>query len=183
MIIQGNNPFIGASFSLRNRIKRQFWNIIWMFLFYPSPRLCSAWRNFLLRKFGAKIGHKVHIQSNVRVWAPWNLEIANYVGIGDRVIIYSMAKIIIGDYAVISQGTHLCAGTHDYNSANFQLYALPITIGPRAWLCADTFVGPGAEIPEGSVIASRGVVVNILPEPWLVWGGVPVKKISTRTRR
>lgn len=183
MIIQGNDPFTGPSFSLSHRIRRQLWGLVWLMLFRPSPRPFHAWRNFLLRVFGAKLGINVHIYPSVKVWAPWNLTVGDYVGMGDGTSVYCMDRISIGDYAVISQGTHLCAGSHDFNSANFQLITAPITIGSQVWLCADSFVGPGVSVAEGSVIGARGVVAKSISEPWRVWAGVPVKQIGIRDKQ
>lgn len=183
MIIQDNDPFNGPSFSFGHRLRRQIWNIVWLLFFLPSPRTFHTWRNILLRIFGAKLGSHVHIYPSVKVWAPWNLTVGNFVGVGDGTNVYCMDKIEIGDYAVISQGTHLCAGSHDFNSANFQLITAPIAIGARVWLCADTFVGPGVTVAEGSVIAARGVVSKSISEPWCVWAGVPVKQIGVRDKQ
>jgi putative colanic acid biosynthesis acetyltransferase WcaF len=88
----------------------------------------------------------------------------------------------VGDYTVISQGSHLCAGSHDFNAANFQLITAPITIGSRVWLCADSFVGPGVNIADGSVIGARSVVSKNVSEPWCIWAGVPVKRIGIRNK-
>lgn len=182
MIIQGNDPYTEPSFSLSHRIGRQLWAIIWFLFFLGSPRPFHAWRNFLLRMFGAKLGRHVHIYPSVRIWAPWNLSVGNYVGIGDRAIVYCMGQIAIGDYAVVSQGAHLCSGSHDFNSPNFQLITAPIVIGSRVWLCADTFVGPGVSVAEGTVVGARGVVTKSIDLPWCVWAGVPAKKVGIRDK-
>jgi putative colanic acid biosynthesis acetyltransferase WcaF len=182
VIIQNNDPFTGPSFSLSHRVRRQVWNIAWLFFFRFSPRPLHAWRNVLLRFFGASLGKHVHIYPSVRIWAPWNLSIGNFVGVGDGTNIYCMDRIGIGDYTVISQGTHLCAGSHDFNSPNFQLVTAPIVIGSRVWLCADSFVGLGVSIAEGSVVGARGVVAKSITEPWCVWAGIPVKKIGSRDK-
>jgi len=183
MIIQNNNPYVNSSFTFKNRLSRLAWHIVWFFLFRPTPRAMHVWRNFLLRIFGAQLGHHVHITGSTKIWAPWNLQIGNFVGVGDGVNFYCMDKISVGDYAVISQGTHLCAGSHDFNSANFQLITAPITIGARVWLCADSFVGPGVTVAEGSVIAARGVVSKSIRQPWCIWAGVPVKQIGVRDKQ
>lgn len=182
MIIQNNDPYSEPSFTLENRIKRQLWNIVWLFLFRSSPRLFHSWRIFLLRLFGAKIGKGCHIYPGVKVWAPWNLTLGDFVGVADGVTLYCMDKIHIGDYAVISQGAHLCCGTHDYNSSNFQLVAKPIVISSRAWICAEAFIHPGAIVPEGAVIGARVVVTKSPSLPWAVYAGNPCRQIATRNR-
>jgi putative colanic acid biosynthesis acetyltransferase WcaF len=183
VILQGNNPYTGPSFSFLHRIKRQIWNTVWLFFFRPTPKPLHKWRNLLLKIFGAKLGRHVHIHASVKIWAPWNLQVGSYVGIGEGVNIYCMDQINIGDYAVVSQGTHLCGGSHDFNSPNFQLIAAPITIGNRVWICADSFVGLGVSIAEGSVIGARAVVTKSIIESWSIWAGMPVKKIGIRDKK
>ena len=183
MILQNNYPYREPSFSIGNRLLRTLWGFTYLVLFRISPRPFHVWRNLILRLFGAKLGHHVHIYPSVKIWAPWNLCIGNFVGIGNGATLYSMDKITIGDYAVISQGAHLCCGSHDYNSRNFQLITTPIVIGSRVWLCTETFVGPGVSIADGSVIGVRSVVTKSINEPWLVWAGVPVKQIGIRDKQ
>jgi len=182
VIVQNNDPYTQPSFSLANRIARAVWGIVWLVLFRTSPRPLHRWRNWLLRIFGAQLGTDVHVYPNVRIWAPWQLQIANRVGIADGVIIYNMAPISIGSNAVISQGSHLCGGTHDIDSRNFQLIAKPISIGDNAWVCAEAFIGPGVSIAEGCVIAARCVVSKTIDEPWTVWAGNPAIKKRSRER-
>jgi putative colanic acid biosynthesis acetyltransferase WcaF len=182
VIIQGNDPFRGASFSLRDRAKRQLWNTCSLLAFRASPRSWHRWRAFVLRRFGARLGEGCHVYPGVRIWAPWNLQLGDHVGVGDGATLYSMDLISIGDYAVISQGAHLCGGTHDYNSENFQLMAEPIEIGARAWICAEAFVHPGVIVPEGAVVGARAVVVRSLEEPWAVYAGNPCRKVGVRQK-
>jgi putative colanic acid biosynthesis acetyltransferase WcaF len=182
VIIQNIDPYREPSFSLANRLTRALWNGVWLVAFRASPRPLYAWRAILLRLFGARLGQEVNCRPSVKIWAPWNLTIGDFVGIGDDVILYSMDKITIDDYAVISQGAHLCTGSHDIHSPNFQLITAPIRVGSRVWLCAECFIGAGVAIAEGSVIGARGVVMKSIDEPWAVWAGVPIKWIANRDK-
>jgi putative colanic acid biosynthesis acetyltransferase WcaF len=182
MILQGNDPYRGPSFSLGNRLLRAVWGGVYLLLFRVSPRPFHAWRVLLLRLFGARIGRGCHIYPSVRVWAPWNLKIGNHSGVGDDANLYCMDKIEIGDFVAISQGAVLCCGTHDYNSPNMQLVVKPIVIGSRAWVCAEAFLHPGVVVPEGAVIGARSVVTKSLPMEWAVYTGNPCKQIALRTR-
>jgi putative colanic acid biosynthesis acetyltransferase WcaF len=182
MIIQNNNPYTQASFSLSNRIARMIWGAVWLFLFRPSPRPFHAWRKFILVLFGAKLGKHNHIYPSAKIWAPWNLTCGDYVGIGDGANIYNMAHITIGEYSVVSQGAYLCAGSHDYNSANFQLITAPIELKPHVWICVEAFLHMGVVIPEGAVIGARSVVTKSPETPWTVYAGMPVKAISARNK-
>lgn len=183
MILQGNDPFRGPSFSLSNRLGRAVWTAVYFLLFRLSPRTFHVWRIFLLRMFGAKIGRGCRVYPSVKIWAPWNLRLGDFAGVADGVTLYCMDRIEIGEYAVISQGAHLCGGTHDYNSENFQLVAKPIVIGPRAWICSETFIHPGVIVPEGAVVGARSVVTKSLPMAWAVYSGNPCVQLGMRTRR
>ena len=82
---------------------------------------------------------------------------------------------------MVSQGSHLCTGSHDYNSRNFQLIAAPIVLEPSVWVCAEAFISPGVTLPMGAVIAPRTVVTKSLGTPWSVYAGVPARLIGQRT--
>ena len=133
----------------------------------------------MLRCFGAKIGKSVHVYPGAKIWAPWNLELADGAGVANGAILYTQGRITIGKNAVISQGAHLCAGTHDYNLPDFPLYTMPIAIGDYAWVAADVFIHPGITIGNGCVVGARSVVTKDMPE-WMVCAGHPCKPIKPR---
>lgn len=182
MIIKKNNPVVEPSFDLKNRILRFIWSITYILLFLPSPRTFHRWRVFILRVFGAKIGRHCHINPNVNIWAPWNLQLGNYIGIGSGVKLYNMDKITIEDFCVISDGVYLCCGSHDYNSKNFQLFAKPIVIGKKTWICSEVFIHPGVTISEGSVVGARSVVTKNLDNEYTVYSGNPCRLIKKREK-
>ena len=182
MIIQGNDPYTQPSFTIKNRIMRAIWGLVWLIFFRPSPRPFHLWRGLLLRLFGAKLGFHVNVYPNVRIWAPWDLSIGNFVGVAEGVRLYNMAPIVIQDYCVISQGAHLCTGSHDIDSINFQLIAQPIILERNVWVCAEAFIGPGVKIAEGCVLGARAVVVKSIAEPWSVWVGNPLVKKRLRKK-
>ena len=169
----------GPSFSLKNRIGRLTWNIIYTVFFRISPKPLHAFRCFLLRLYGAKVGKGVHVYPGVKIWAPWNVVLNDECGIANGAILYSQGKISIGKRAVISQGAHLCAGTHDYNDPGFRLITMPITIGDQAWVAAEAFVHPGIEIGEGCVIGARAVVTKNMPA-WMICAGHPCMPLKER---
>ena len=89
--------------SYTDTILRAIWKIVWFLFFLPSPRIFHAWRSLLLKCFGAKLGHHVHVYPSVKIWAPWNLEIRDYGCLGDSVDCYNVNKVIIGTYSTVSQ--------------------------------------------------------------------------------
>ncbi|MEM6691382.1 MAG: putative colanic acid biosynthesis acetyltransferase [Planctomycetota bacterium] len=148
-------------------------------LFRFSPRPFHAWRSFLLRCFGAKVGKGVRVYPGVRIWAPWNLDLRDQAGIASGAILYSQGLITIGKRSVISQGAHLCAGTHDFDSPGFPLVTKPIAVGDEAWIAAEAFVHPGVTIGKGCVVGARSVVVKDLPS-WAICSGFPAKVLRER---
>jgi len=171
----------GPSFSLGNRIYRAAWNITWLFLASWTPPGLNLWRRLLLVLFGAKIARTAFIYASARIWYPRHLEMGANACLGPRVNCYNMAMVRLGAYALASQGAHICAGTHDIDDPNFQLRAEPITIGNRAWIAADAFVGPGVTVGEGAVLGARGVAFKDL-EPWTIYVGNPMAKVRQRQR-
>lgn len=169
----------GPSFSLRHRLERAVWNLIWGLLAAWTPPPLHPWRRALLRLFGARVAPTARIYGSARIWYPRYLSLADNAVIGPGVICYSMAPIAIGEGATISQRAHLCAGTHDIDDAHFQLMARPIRIGAKAWIAAEAFVGPGVTVGEGAVLGARGVTVKNLAD-WSVSAGNPARHIRSR---
>ncbi|MBA3924674.1 MAG: colanic acid biosynthesis acetyltransferase WcaF [Nostocaceae cyanobacterium] len=178
-VLENVNSYNQPSFSLKNRLARIAWGIVYVFFFRTSPRPLHFWRSFLLRCFGAKLGKNCHVYPKVQIWAPWNLVMADYSGMANDVNCYSIAIISLGKKVVVSQGTYLCTGTHNYEDQNFQLYAKAIYIEDNVWLCAQSFIGPGVTISEGAVIGARAVVTKDMPA-WTVCAGNPCKPIKPR---
>lgn len=169
----------GPYFSLLHRAERVVWWAVWTLLARWTPPPLHGWRRVLLRSFGARLGPNTRVYGSAKVWYPRNLVMEENAMLGPEVICYSMAEIFIGRDAVISQRSHLCAGTHDVDDPLFQLQAFPIRIGAKAWVAAEAFVGPGVTLGEGVVLGARGVTVKDLPN-WTVWAGNPARQIRER---
>jgi putative colanic acid biosynthesis acetyltransferase WcaF len=174
-----SDTFSGPSFGLANRIARFAWGVVAYTVFRFSPRPFHRWRALILRLFGAKVGKGVHVYPGAQIWAPWNLNLADDVGVGDGATLYSQAKISIGRRSVISQGAHLCTGTHDYTQPGSPLVARPIIIGSQVWIAAEVFVHPGITVGDGCVVGARSVVTRDMPE-WTVCAGHPCVPIKPR---
>jgi putative colanic acid biosynthesis acetyltransferase WcaF len=151
-------------------------------LFSWSPRPFFAWRRFLLRAFGARIGRHVHVYSSAIVTMPWNLEIGDWSSVGEDALIYNLGRVTIGAKVTISHRAHLCAGSHDHTQPRLPLLKLPITVEDQAWICAGAFVGPNVTIGEGSVVGACAVVVRAVP-PWVIVIGNPSRVVGPRTIR
>jgi putative colanic acid biosynthesis acetyltransferase WcaF len=153
----------------REQVGRVVWAFAWP-LFRLSPRPLWGWRRVILRVFKAKIGRDVHVYPTVQITIPWNISLGDSCAIGDNVILYALGPISIGHRATVSQGAHLCAGTHDWRDPAMPLRKPPIDIGADAWVCADAFVGPGVRIGRRAIIGACAVVVRDVDDETTVVG-------------
>lgn len=155
------------------------WLLLWpLFRFSPRP-FFWPWRRLLLRMFGAKIASQVHIHPNARIEIPWNIEIGSHAAVGDGAKLYSLGIIRIGARATISQGVHLCAGTHEWRDPLMPLLKTPIEIGADVWICADAFIGPDVTIGDHAIVGARAVVMKNVSSGTIVAGN-PARKIGMR---
>jgi putative colanic acid biosynthesis acetyltransferase WcaF len=133
----------------------------------------------LLRAFGARLGRGTNVYASVRIWYPRWLTMGEYATLGPRVNCYNQAAITLGPGALVSQDATLCAGSHDYEDAEFQLRTRPIVLGAHCWIAAEAFVGPGVTVGEGAVLGARGVAMKDL-EAGVVYAGNPAVAIKRR---
>lgn len=171
------------SLTLKNKLARLFWALIRIFFFCPFPGpLFRRWRSFVLKIMGAKIGSHCNFSNSCRIWAPWNLNVGQYVAFGPHSECYNVANVTIGSMVTISQDAYICTASHDITSINKPLKTASIMIGDYAWICAKSIVLPGVKMNEGSV-AAAGAVVTKDVDSWTVVGGNPAKFIKKRKLR
>lgn len=173
---------VPRGFRGRSTLVIQIWWLIQAILFRPSPQIFYAWRVFLLRRFGAKIGKGVKIRQSARFTYPWKVTIGDNAWIGDRAELYSLEKIVIGADTCISQDTYICTGSHDMNSVDFPYKCAPVRIGSEVWVAAGCFIGPGVQVGHGTVVGARSVVLRSLAEE-SIYAGHPAKFFQKRAPR
>lgn len=156
-------------------LARVLWRLCYP-LFRLSPRPLWGWRRMLLRAFGARVGRGAHIYPTARITMPWNLVIGEDAAVGDHAILYALGPITLGERATVSQGAHLCAGTHDIADPARRLLTPPIVIESDAWICADAFVGPNVVVGRGAILGARAVAMRDVA-PGTIFAGNPAKLI------
>lgn len=181
MTLQIKSARQARPYSFREYLGRALWSFVSP-LFWASPRPFFAWRAWLLRRFGATLGRRVHIYPSVKVVIPWNLVIGDDSSIGDEALVYNLGLVRIGARATVSHRAHLCAGSHDYRDPTLPLLRLPISIGDDAWICAQCLIGPGVVVGDGAVVGAGAVVMKDVPE-WTVVAGNPAQSIKCRELR
>lgn len=170
-----------SPWTFREKALRAVWMVVRAAFFRTSWHNWYAYRRWLLRLFGARIGRRVNIRPSVHIEIPWLLEMHDYSTLGDHAIIYNLGPIRIGKRVTVSQYAHLCAGTHDFTRPDFPLLRPPIVVGDDAWIAADAFVGPGVTVGEGALLGARASAFKDL-EPWTIYAGNPARKIRERPR-
>lgn len=92
---------------------------------------------------------------------------------------YNQDWIVLDEGALVSQGVHLCAGSHNIDDESFQLITKPIYIGKNAWVAAEAFVGPGVNMQDNAVLGARAVAFSDIGQG-MVFIGNPAKFIRYR---
>ena len=161
-----------------NTLVLYFSNIVFHLL--PETR-CFAFKRFLLRLCGAKVGKNVRICSSVKILGNHELTIGDDSWIGHDTIIICSAKVAIGENVYIAPRCYIGTGTHeitpDGDSIAGKGYSLPIVIGDGAWICACSTLLAGSVVGAMAIIAA-GSVVNGSINSYELAGGIPAKHIK-----
>jgi putative colanic acid biosynthesis acetyltransferase WcaF len=110
---------------------------------------------------------------------PWLLTLGEHSILADRVRVYNLGQVTVGNHTVVSQDVSLCAGTHDYTVSNLPLRRATITLGDGVWICAEAFIGPDVRVGDNTVVGARAVVGKDVP-PGVVVAGNPARIIKDR---
>ena len=160
-------------------LKRILWYYVNIFFFKSSLFPFYAFKNGLLRLFGAKLGDMVEIKPCVNIKYPWLLTIGNEVWIGENVWLDCLVPITIGNNICISQGAMLLTGSHNYKKPSFDLMTGSIVIEDGAWIGAGTIINMGLTIGTHAILGSGSVATRNL-EPYGIYQGNPAVKIRER---
>jgi putative colanic acid biosynthesis acetyltransferase WcaF len=173
------DPYLKPQTSLQSRLARAAWAVAYTLFFRPSPRPLHAWRAWVLRCCGAKLGRNCHIYPRAKIWAPWNLQCGDVVAIADDADIYNPWPITLGSNSTISQQAFLCSASHDIDDHNFPMIGAPIHIHDYAWVCARATVLAGVTLHAGAVLALASVATRDL-DAWSLYAGVPARLVRRR---
>ncbi len=155
-------------------VVRFAWRLVEATLIRLSLPRCYGWRRFWLRRFGAKLADTARIRPTTRVFHPWLLTMGEHAALADRVNVYNLGPVTVGDHSVVSQGAELCAGTHDYTRPDLPLKRSPVTVGRGVWICAEAFIGPGVVVGDNAVVGARAVAISDVPAGMVVAGNPAV---------
>lgn len=162
-----------------NPVRRWLWYLFNILFFKTSLFPLYRFKIFLLRLFGAKIGHNVLIKPLVNIKYPWFLEIGDNVWIGENVWIDNLAKVSIGNNVCLSQACLLLTGNHDYTKTSFDLMIKSIVLEDGVWIGAAAVVCGGTVCRNHAVVTVGSVATGEL-EAMSVYRGNPAVKIKER---
>ncbi len=168
-----------SPYSSREKAGRMLWAMVQAVVFRHTFHNWYGIRRRLLQLFGAKLHASARVRRTVLIECPWNLIIGADSSVGDRAILYCLGTVTIGERTTISQGAHVCAGSHDYRKRSMPLLRPPIDIGDDVWIAADAFVGPKVRVGDGAILGARAVAVTPL-QPWMIYSGNPAQPVKPR---
>ena len=140
----------------------------------------SAFRVWLLRLFGAKIGRGAVLKPSIDVKYPWHLMVGDDCWLGEHVWIDNLALVEMGSNVCVSQGAYFCTGNHDWTDPHFGLRVGPITLEDGAWVGAKAIITPGVRLGICSIVTAGSVVSGTVPNFHIVSGN-PAVFIKVRT--
>src|ERR1035437_392611 len=165
-----------------SRSKELCWLVVSQMLFQLCPLKLSGLKCWLLRRFGARVGHGVVIKPGVKITFPWKLTLGDHVWLGEECWLLNFAPIEIASHVCISQRAFLCTGNHNYKSPAFDLITQPIRVERGAWIGASAFVGPGVSVGSHAVLTAGSVATKDLA-PYGIYQGNPAVLVKVRRLR
>lgn len=161
------------------RIKQVLWYFVNAFFVRASWNPFMSVKVFLLKLFGAKIGHGLVIKNNVVIKFPWKLVVGENCWLGENCWIDNIDQVIIGNNVCVSQGAMLLTGNHDYRVSNMPYRNAPITIEDGAWVGARSIVCPGVIVRNNSILSVGSVATHDM-EAGMMYQGNPASIVRER---
>lgn len=159
---------------------RAAWLVVEALVFSNPVVVSYRAKRSILRWFGADVADNVLIKPGVKVKYPWRLSIGENSWIGERVWIDNMEDVSLGANVVVSQGTCIVTGNHDWADPGMPLSPQPTRVEDGAWIGAFARVGPGLTIGARSIVALGSVALSDT-EPDGIYKGNPATRVGTRT--
>ena len=166
------NNYKNNGYNPGSTLKRTLWYFTNMFVFKTTLPIPSSIKTKVLKLFGAKVGVGVVIKPNINIKYPWFLSIGDFSWIGEEVWIDNLAQVSIGKNCVLSQGSYLLTGSHNYTLESFDLITKDIILEDGSWVGAKATVCPGITLKTHSVLAVGSVATKDL-EVYGVYQGNP----------
>lgn len=140
-----------------------------------------AFRLFVYRRLGVKIGPHTSLHWRMRFYAPHGVTIGSHSIIGNDVFLDGRFGLAIGDNVNIGGETAIFTAEHDPNAPDFGMLGAPVVIEDYVYIASRSTILPGVRVGRGAVVALGAVVTKDVP-PYTIVGGVPARAIGERRR-
>ena len=165
-----------------SKVKRLLWFFVNIIVFKNPFNTLYGFKVWILRLFGAEVGHSVIIKPSVNIKYPWFIKMGNQIWIGENVWLDNHTDIQIGNNVCISQGATLMTGNHNYKKPGFDLLVGKITLDDGVWIGAGSMVCPNVHCRSHSVLAVGSIATKDL-EAYKIYQGNPAKEVREREIR
>lgn len=169
-----NNYDHGASW-----LKRILWFYMSALIFKNPLFPSSAFKVFLLKLFGAKLGKGIVLRHRLNIKSPWFLGIGDDSWIGEGVWIDNLVPVKIGSNVCLSQGATLLTGNHNFSKKTFDLITGGIVLEDGVWIGAKALVCPNVVAAEHAVLTAGSVATKNM-EAYFIYQGNPAVKVKQR---
>jgi acetyltransferase-like isoleucine patch superfamily enzyme len=170
---------------MKNLVKRNLrpyknsfmWILLSIIAYLPSQII----RKLLLRVFGLQMTGAI-LYGGFHIRSPSSITIGKGSVIGHGVTLDGRNGITIGKNVNFSSDVMIWTMQHDFNCPNFSAEGGPVVVHDFAWVSVRAIILPNVTIGEGAVVAAGAVVTKDVA-PFTIVGGIPAKKIGTRSQK
>ncbi|HEX8923872.1 MAG TPA: acyltransferase [Patescibacteria group bacterium] len=134
---------------------------------------------YILSGINMPFDSTIHMGANF--FYPAGVTIGHDTIVGDHAFLDGRAPLKIGNHVGIASQVLIYNDEHDINSPDYGNSYGPVTVGDYVFIGPRAIILPGVTIGKGAVVAAGAVVTKNIPE-FEIWGGVPAKKISDRSK-
>lgn len=162
-----------------------FFEGIMNFVFaWPRFRVLNAFKAFLLRLVGARIGKRAVFYPGVWIMPGKGLVLGDDVDLALSVLITTGGGVDIGDRVLIGYRTQILSSNHNIPPYPDPIFSAghshaKVIIHKDVWIGANCIILPGVTIGEGAVIAAGSIVTKDIPA-FAIAMGIPAKVKSSR---
>jgi maltose O-acetyltransferase len=149
-------------------------------------KLGRVLRNKIYRYFFKRVGKNINLMAGIIFKYPSEIEFGNNVTINEDCYIVGKGGLVFGDNIMMGAGCKIVTTTHnafaiDKPMREQGLSFEKIIVGNDVWFGFNVVVLKGCNIGNGVILAAGCILATKNIENYTIWGGVPAKKISTRS--